>query len=60
VKGRGGWRSLSERIEEGITMMMIGEEQRERVFMVVGDGHFLCVSEQEHIRKVYLPLSVWC
>ena len=28
--------------------------------MVVGDGHFLCVSEQEHIRKVYLPLSVWC
>jgi hypothetical protein len=60
VKGRGGWRSLSERIEEGITMMMIGEERRERVFMVVGDGHFLCVSEQEHIRKVYLPLSVWC
>ena len=28
--------------------------------MVVGDGHFLCVSEQEHICKVYLPLSVWC
>jgi hypothetical protein len=24
-----------------------------RVFMVVGDGHFLCLSEQEHIRKVY-------
>jgi hypothetical protein len=27
VTGRGGWRSSSERIEEGITMMMIGEER---------------------------------
>jgi hypothetical protein len=24
------------------------DPQRERVFIVVGDGHFLCVSEQEH------------
>ena len=24
------------------------DPRRERVFIVVGDGHFLCVSEQEH------------
>jgi hypothetical protein len=29
------------------------DRRRERVFMVVGDSHFLCLSEQEHIRKVY-------
>ena len=37
------------------------DRRRERVFMVVGDGHFLCVSEQEHIRKVYCTIKwvVW-
>ena len=59
VKGRGGWRSSSERIEEGITMMTIGEE-REFSWLLETDGHFLCVSEQEHIRKVYISYRCQC
>ena len=37
------------------------DRRRERVFMVVGDGHFLCVSKQEHIRKAYCTIKwvVW-
>ncbi len=54
VKGRGGWRSSSERIEEGITMM-IGEERE--FSWLLETSHFLCMSKQENIRKVYCTIK---
>ena len=56
VKGRGGVEEL-EREDRGGDHDD-DDRRRERVFMVVGDGHFLCLSEQEHIRKVYRRCGV--
>ena len=53
-----GWRSSSERIEEGITMMMIGEE---REFSWLLETATSCAWASKSTRKVYCTIKwvVW-